>query len=256
MWKILLAIFVLYDMLWLRNDAHSHDGYRGMILLVAALQGTDDDTAANDLKAASECNLYLVQSTIPGAGLGVFAGSQDYNPGDDVSYSDIVIPIEDIIYHNGGMFKPYEFLWDEYTWVARNFPGMEQETEGSDMLELEVNAASPGFGAAVNSMLNLFNVDDDNQRTFSLDTAGLYYIGKNNNESKPSSVPQGVSSRPGAGAFTPYHGRVFHATKYIPAGMELFVNYGANYFMNRPQYKSMPMSKDYKLADKLVKKFL
>ncbi len=86
------------------------------------------------------------------------------------------------------------------------------------------------MGAAPNCILPLVNVvDDDN---IQLDNAGL------------------DSNSPGVGSFTPYHGRVFRASQEIPAGMELFVSYGANYFDTRKDiYGVMPLERDLALIN-------
>lgn len=96
-------------------------------------------TSPSDI--SETCNLYLAPSTIPGAGLGIFAGVNGVAIGDPVSYGDVVVPLEGIEYHNGESLK---FLWDEYTWTKDMFPGMEHEL--SDDSEAKVNGASPGFG--------------------------------------------------------------------------------------------------------------
>ena len=62
---------------------------------------------------AKSCGVYLAPSTIPGAGLGMFAG-RDYKRHDIVTQGDIVIPLSEIDWHNG--FRLSFFLWEEYTW--------------------------------------------------------------------------------------------------------------------------------------------
>ncbi len=72
--------------------------------------------AKREYKAPEECGLYLAPSTIPGAGLGMYAGSTQFEKGSLVSDSDIMIPTWDLDYHNGD--DSYFHLWDEYTWSA------------------------------------------------------------------------------------------------------------------------------------------
>lgn len=63
---------------------------------------TNDDVAS--------CGVWLAPSTIPGAGLGMFAG-KNYSVGDEL-LTDLVIAISDITLHNHDMdYGP--FLWDE-----------------------------------------------------------------------------------------------------------------------------------------------
>jgi len=52
------------------------------------------------LSQSSNCGVYLAQSTIPHAGLGMYAG-KDYLPKQQVTGGDIVIPIIEIEWHNG-----------------------------------------------------------------------------------------------------------------------------------------------------------
>jgi hypothetical protein len=90
-----------------------------------------------------------------------------------------------------------KFLFDEYTWNAEVFPGMDAES-GS---EGEVNAASGGVGSAANSYMALVNVEDN-------------WI----------KLGRGVGPQsPGLGAFTIYHGRSFIATEPLRPGQEIFV---------------------------------
>lgn len=137
-------------------------------------------------------------------------------------------------------FVCVQFLWDEYTWSARSFNSMEdEESDNPD----EICVASFGMGAAVNCMLPLVNAvdaltaDDYFTEKSGLDNAGL------------------SSQSPGVGAFTPYHGRPTKARRNIPAGQELFVNYGEEYFVSREAYDSVPLRQDYREADKLTKRF-
>ena len=80
---------------------------------------TDDDDALLSLLTdkmvpeAKSCGVYLAPSTIPGAGLGMFAG-RDYKRHDVVTQGDVVIPLSELDWHNG--FKLNFFLWEEYTW--------------------------------------------------------------------------------------------------------------------------------------------
>jgi hypothetical protein len=180
---------------------------------------------------SSECYMYWAPSTIPGAGLGVFAGSKSYEVGDQVTFGDLVIPIWDLDWHQEH-YETRKFLWDEYVWGPEVFDGMEVEVTENDA----IYAASIGMGAAPNCLLPLINLYDD---PIQLDNAGL------------------DSTSPGVGSFTPYHGRVYRASQDIQPGMELFVNYGFNYFDSRTHiYGVMPFEEDYTRADKLLLEYL
>ena len=87
-------------------------------------ESVDDDDASQSgtllkwlshkmVPESKQCGVYLAPSTIPGAGLGMFAG-RDYKPREIVTEGDIVIPLSEIDWHNG--FQLDFFLWEEYTW--------------------------------------------------------------------------------------------------------------------------------------------
>ena len=120
------------------------------------------------------CGLWMAPSTIPGAGLGVYAG-RNFKADEPMQQSgDAVIVITDLRYHTQD--NEFNFLWDEYTWGGDPiFVGHEGYSD--------VEAASPGFGAAVNSFMPLVNVDEWYPRH---DFCDLHR-----------------KSNPGAGAFTP-----------------------------------------------------
>ena len=69
-----------------------------------------------DYCSATECNLYLAESTIPNAGLGVFSGI-DLSAGDAVGIGDVAIPIFDITPD-----AIYDYIW------AGETKGMKLET--------------------------------------------------------------------------------------------------------------------------------
>jgi hypothetical protein len=145
-----------------------------------------------------------------------------------------VIPVFDLMWHNmkARPGRGYPFLWYEYTWSADMFNGMEQEVHDP---EENISVCSGGIGAAINCRMQLVNVVDDHE---------FFAIGMS-----------GVHESPGAGAFTPYHGRRFLATKRIEPGAELYLSYGERYFLSREGYESVPMKKDYWVADWFVRRF-
>ena len=141
-----------------------------------------EETPNDDEKPGSiECGLWLAPSSLPGAGLGMYAG-RGFKQGEAFQQSgDIVIPIVDLLRHNEYYQERWTFLWDEYTWGA---DGLKMDKEGYH----EVNSASPGFGSAANSFLDLVNVDEWSTEW---DNAGL-----------------NRSSDPGAGGFTTFWNRM------------------------------------------------
>lgn len=178
---------------------------------------------------SEECGVYLAPSTIPGAGLGMFAG-KDFKAGERVTWGDVIIPLVEISWNNGNEY--FFWLWDEYTWGHSIHDSMEFETE----LHSDLAAASPGIGAAVNCILGLVNIEDTSSKC---DSGGLHR-----------------NTDPGVGAFTPYHDRGSVATRNITAGDELFIDYGSKYFISRERiYGQIPLHDTYKEADPIMYRF-
>ena len=144
-----------------------------------------------------ECGVWLAPSTIPGAGLGMFAGKNFAKNDVLVPTGDSVIGIIDIGVHNRPQDHPESFLWDEYTWSGKS---LRLDREGRE----DVNVASAGFGAAVNCFLPIINADELNPV---LKWDGLQRM-----------------RDPGAGASTQFHGRLSVAKRPIAAGEEFFVS--------------------------------
>jgi hypothetical protein len=145
----------------------------------------------------SQCGIWLAPSTIEGAGIGMFAGV-DFAEGQDLILGgDSVIAISDLALHNTNKGFKETFVWEEYTWIGRS---LNMGYEGYESVE----AASEGFGAAVNCFMGLVNV---NGRTPTLTDLGLHR-----------------SKDPGAGASTQFHQRKAVAKHPIAAGAELFVS--------------------------------
>ena len=146
------------------------------------------------------CGVWLARSTIPGSGIGMFAGRDFEEDENLLGLGDHVIPLVDYQLNQGENDKWW--LWDEYTW---NPEILRAEHEGID----EVNVCSCGFGAAANSFLDFVNVEEGFPERGLMDGTLLHR-----------------SKDPGAGAFTDYHSRSTTANQAIRAGEELFVNYG------------------------------
>ena len=206
------------------------------VLLVATIQVLTGILvyAVQEYTPQEECGLYLAPSSIPGAGLGMYSGSKAYIKHELVSDGDIMIPEWDMDFNNGD--DDYYNLWNEYTWSASMIAGLEDDAEDVAFVSL----ASPGFGAAINCMLPLINVQDEHweEEVLRMTRSGV------------------TSDSPGAGAFTTITGRRFVAKKAIEPFSELYANYGEEYFAGRSAYNSVPFKKHYGMADHLIKSFI
>ena len=172
-------------------------------------------------QASSQCELYLAESTIPNAGLGVFT-TVAKAVGDSIGNGDPAIPIIDIYRnnkHTSAADVDFFYPLVDYVWDGGSM-GMAEEVSSST----KIDAYWPGLDCAINSHLPLVNVA----------------------KSIPSYQERGVhrSRDPGAGAFTPYHDGRSVALSQIPAGAELFKDYGDIWFQTRKHtFGSIPLSK-------------
>lgn len=194
--------------------------------------GEDDETCSMPSTISNqhqkECGIWLAPSSVPGAGLGMFAG-RDFEKGEQMQQSgDVVIPIVDILMHQRGR-KKFTFLWDEYTWSGKSL-GI-----GHEIMK-ECNAASPGFGAAANCMLDLVNVEEGDP-----------------NNMMPSGLHR--SKDPGVGAFSTYQNRTSKAKVNIRKGQELFVNYGQHWFEQRARLGPIPLRRGLKKSTTFYRRF-
>jgi hypothetical protein len=77
----------------------------------AATQATVDDGSSSSI----ECGVYLAPSSIPFAGLGMYAGNRSISRNEMVTYEDILIPIVERSWHiERRLSDERNFLWDEY----------------------------------------------------------------------------------------------------------------------------------------------
>ena len=154
---------------------------------------------------ALECDLYIAESTIPNAGLGVFS-TVEKKVGDNVGNGDVCFPLIELDWHNGYVFdsNPYFNPFEDYVWDGKTM-GMGKECDEV------VTALWPGLDCAINCNIPLENV----KRSFP----------KHPSHGTPLNLPH-RSKDPGAGAITPYRSAKTTVTRHVPAGGELFKFYG------------------------------
>ncbi|CAB9501525.1 Guanylate cyclase [Seminavis robusta] len=189
---------------------------------------SEGDGTCSSTRHLEECGIWLAPSSLPGAGLGMYAG-RDFAKKEPLQETgDIVIPIVDIMMHQRGRGR-WVFVWDEYTWNGKSL-GL-----GHEVIK-EINAASPGFGSAANSFLDLVNVDEGDPI---------------------NTMPSGLhrSRDPGVGAFSTYNDRRSTAKVKIKSGQELFVNYGQHWFEQRIRLGPIPLRRGLKQSTNLYRRF-
>lgn len=180
-----------------------------------------------------QCLLYLAESTIPNAGLGVFTGV----PVDEGHMlgrvGDAAIATVDQDWHaSADMISKasgdYHWPLTNYDWNAPDI-GCDHDAE-------DVSATVNGFGAAPNCHFSLLNVDE---HAAQFDNAGLDRY-----------------TSPGAGAITPWFNRTSTATRDIKAGSELYVDYGPSWFMSREgHFQLVPIPSSYTKALEFLKQY-
>eukprot|EP00804_Cyclotella_cryptica_P030084 CCRYP_020715-RB/>CCRYP_020715-RB protein AED:0.34 eAED:0.34 QI:60/0.66/0.5/1/0.66/0.5/4/413/674 len=184
------------------------------------------------------CMLYIAESTIPHAGIGIFAGV-DFAEGQLIgrdNWGDPAFATIDINWNNadpGG--RSASKSRRDYHWPLTNY---DWESSSLDIIEEEGDDASmtvTGFGAVPNCHFSLINVAEHG---VSYDLAGLSRY-----------------NSPGSGAITPFVNRTSTARKDIEAGSELFVSYGSSWFKNRPDYATVPVKESYNEAERFLEKY-
>jgi hypothetical protein len=198
----------------------------------SAMDAPDEKKKSSRRKKYPECGLYLAESTIPNAGVGIFTAVAK-EPNDPLGSGDVCIPNIDIKWHNdiflkmhGQIFNPFKaYYWSGF------LMGMLRESHANDM-----EAYCPGLDCAINCNLALINTQ---KSVPSYDNSGLHR-----------------SKDPGVGAFTPYHNGTTLASRHIPAGGELFKYYGNSWFETRPKLfdGNFPLLDDYAVAEEILRK--
>lgn len=175
--------------------------------------GDDDGSETSPPTGGPKCGFYIAPSSIPGAGLGLYSASA-HPKGATIGFPDINIAL---VNKRRSVLENYE--WDASS-MASTFEGR------------EVSNIAPGFGMLANGHYELDNVALGLPHW---DDAGLHR-----------------SASPSAGSFTLMHNMSAEATKDIPAGSELFLNYGRAYFQDRPEYRGKVFSAaEFAFADRL-----
>jgi len=187
---------------------------------------------------ALECGLYMAESSLPNSGWGMYTAVA-INRGDFILPSDVVIQVNDrLAYYETTILTmnnsatsttlPH-WLLEQYYWNPR--------LSGATFDANKVESIIPGLGMLANSHTGLLNVEN----------LGPMMVKDNNARRR--------MSQPSLGAYTEYSNLTFQAMIDIPAGHELFVEYGDDWFADREQTFGegrIPLSQDWKRADEII----
>jgi len=216
--------------------------------LYAVVAETEDEDDDDD---DFVCNVWVAPSTLPGTGLGMYAGANGYTKGEMITKTMgdhvIAIPDQKSTHSDTGLYDREDdalikyFLWDQYTWTATAF-GIHFEY----IAKYDIEIASPGFGAAANSFMDFVNVEEGGADHGLLPPEHPHEPAYNIHRAKDA----------GAGAFTTYHTRKAWANKDIAPFSEFFVSYGNDWFLDRVwRIGTIPVEGDHEEAEWLWKMF-
>jgi len=268
-----LFFLVLFSLSWLIQFVECHDQ-----CIEESCSWEAENSAATDTlpPRQHQCRLYLAESSIPNAGLGMYSGVS-LDEGDEI-HSEIVIQMidhESQVKSRKAKTSNAQGLTDDHIdcrfWAEndeceKNPKFMELHCIKScydiehgipsvyvspsllasyywacsvghgSFLAKSVESLLPGVGMLANSHPGLLNV----QMTRPLyDNAGL-----------------DRRADPGVGAFSSYHNYRFLARTHIVPGMEIFAEYGDSWFAGREdKFGLIPLSDDYAAGDKIVHNF-
>lgn len=107
-----------------------NEGAAGNPVKEGTCEGSEETcTLPTSTEYLDECGVWLAPSSLPGAGLGMYAGKGFEKYDTLLQSGDVVIPIVDIMMHQKGR-KKFIFLWDEYTWNGKSLGKLIQKFHG------------------------------------------------------------------------------------------------------------------------------
>lgn len=191
-------------------------------------------SAKND--PSDQCGVYLAESST-GHTLGTFAG-RAYERDDTIGSSDAIVQIVDIRFHNK---EPEEetdgILLERFLGTLWSGDATAGSGEGDEVISAVGGPcfSSTGHVGMINAVIyhpsTLLRTDSD------LLASGYDEM-----------------TSPGRGAFTTYHNLTLLAVDKIPAGMEIFLDFGAEY--NNYGNPGMPNIDDYRRMDEAMLKMV
>jgi hypothetical protein len=194
-----------------------------LLLNIVLIEGTSSPL--------QQCELFVAESTLPNAGLGMFSAVQKM-AGDSIGDGDLALPLLDI-----DRTKKSRVVFDDYFWSGLS-NDMSHESN-----RWAINAVGFGLYSAPNSFIPLVNI----QTAFPL-------LHSSFGHDLPYMPHRSID--PGAGAVTTYRAAKTIVDRKIPAGGEVFVSYGDIYFSARPHLfgENLPLSRSFREAYVLLKR--
>ena len=224
-----------------------------MFFLWSSLPSRIVQASSSTSKNGDGCEIYIAQSTIPNAGLGIFTAVEK-QVGDTIGNGDVCFPLIEMDWHNdayqivddddsieGYYMEDFDIVYqtpfDDFAWDGDSM-GMGNEADG------EISAIWPGLDCAINSLIPLENV----KKSFPTHLAHDDY------DELQDYMPDRYSS-PNAGSITPYRSSKIPTvvSRKIPAGGELFKFYGDSWFQSRG-FPGLPLSGDFPAVQSLLQK--
>jgi hypothetical protein len=199
--------------------------------------GTEDPLLDHD-EPYTTCRYYLAPSSLPHAGLGIFAGANltagSFTPPDIAIHS--LTSSELISYRCGFVASLQRCRFGYPQWLLNNY---RWQTEGITYQHEQLDVIIPGMGALPNAHLSPALIAAEIYPP-SVETLGLHR-----------------SIDPGAGASSQYGRSRFFIENEVEQGREILISYGEEYFES-PFHKHMkvPFSGDYEVMDEIVEMFV
>jgi len=184
----------------------------------------------------TDCDLYLAPSSIPNSGWGMYT-SIPLSQNSIIQPVDLTIQVHDTGRHrktqnrlNGQAQKRVPtWVMRQYYWDASVTHSTNEARSGSSII--------PSYGMLANSHPGLVNLDNEGVLVQTWENMDRF-------------------NDPAVGSFTQWKNQSFIVNKDLPAGHELFADYGDGWFRQRTDmFGKIPLQKDYIKADRILKKF-
>ncbi|KAL7486368.1 hypothetical protein ACHAW6_011961, partial [Cyclotella cf. meneghiniana] len=217
------------------NDSESNDLLDPSYfkLLRKKLANPDIDQVTHD--DPNECTMYLAESSIPNAGLGLYT-TVPYQRHEIVGHSEIGILMQDPDFHARPNRNGIDLL-SSYVWSATPLTFGEHEVGHGE-------SVCPGIGMMSNCHFGLINVAHTSDWK-------KYYWQDGTDTLAVEGGKHSTLSDVGRGSFT-WHGNVrYEAHKEIQIGEELFLSYGPQWYENSATDFGflIPSAEHFKMAD-------